>query len=398
MAVANTVITIKKSLVGGNTPPSLANGEIAINQVDGKLYYRTPGGTINYITNSQSFATINSNNSLILAGTPTDTLTIVPGNNISIATNTSSKTITISSTASGGGVFNYWQNTAPTSSNSHDYWTNSDTGVMYENFGNTTNPVWAEVGPTGLLNNTAPGQIVGTQLNVAYYPANTTGVAIQVSAANTKGGAGYADVIQLTNTSGGATNPNKFFRVNITGGLEIINSAYTSTSFQLLDSGDLTISGNTTFNGIAPGYGPNRPAFRIIGGNTTNSLTTTQNGNGALNINNWSIDYIQGSYLNTTSGVFTAPAAGLYQVNVVGRNSGYTSGISQLCTVKNATGGNGSGGAVLTMIEWAANSSMNHAGGSSVTSMNPGDTLALKVLAGTVNFDSNDNWSVAYLG
>lgn len=102
MAIANTIIQIKKSVVTGNTPSSLANGEIAINSADGKLFYRTPGGSITYITNQSTFATINANNSLILAGTPTDTLSIVAGNNISIATNTSTKTITISSTATGG--------------------------------------------------------------------------------------------------------------------------------------------------------------------------------------------------------------------------------------------------------------------------------------------------------
>ena len=56
MTIANTTIQIKKSLTSGNTPSTLANGEIAINSVDGKLYYSTPSGSINYITNQQSFA------------------------------------------------------------------------------------------------------------------------------------------------------------------------------------------------------------------------------------------------------------------------------------------------------------------------------------------------------
>lgn len=101
MAIANTTILIKKSPISGNTPSSLANGEIAINQVDGKLFYSTPAGSVGYITNQQSFATINANSSLILASSPSDILNIVAGNNISISACTSTKTITISSTASG---------------------------------------------------------------------------------------------------------------------------------------------------------------------------------------------------------------------------------------------------------------------------------------------------------
>jgi hypothetical protein len=166
MAISNTTIQIKKSVVSGNTPSSLANGEIAINSADGKLFYRTPSGSISSIQNQQSFATVNANSSLILATSGTDTLSIVPGNGITIAANTTSKTITINSTATGGGAFNYWQNTAPTSANSHDFWTNSDTGVMYENFGTPSSPVWAEVGPTGVLANTLPGAINGTSISI----------------------------------------------------------------------------------------------------------------------------------------------------------------------------------------------------------------------------------------
>lgn len=103
MAISNTVIQIKKSVTSGNVPSTLANGEIAINTVDGKLFYSKPDGTINFITNSQSFATVNANSSLILATSPTDTLTLVGVNGITVSACTSSKTITIGSTGTGGG-------------------------------------------------------------------------------------------------------------------------------------------------------------------------------------------------------------------------------------------------------------------------------------------------------
>jgi hypothetical protein len=45
--MSNTVIQLKFSAVPGNTPSSLANGEIAINTYDGKFFYR--GGASNTI-------------------------------------------------------------------------------------------------------------------------------------------------------------------------------------------------------------------------------------------------------------------------------------------------------------------------------------------------------------
>ena len=105
--MANTTIVLKKSGVPGNVPSVLANGEISINYADGKLFYRAANGTIQTISGSgggggstNSFATVNANSSLILATSSTDTLSIVPGNGISIAANTTSKTITINSTSS----------------------------------------------------------------------------------------------------------------------------------------------------------------------------------------------------------------------------------------------------------------------------------------------------------
>ena len=93
MTVANTTIQIKKSLVSGVTPSSLANGEIAINQADGKLFYSNPTGGISYIKNSQSFSTINADGSLILAGSPSDILSFANGQGIVVSGNTSSKVI-----------------------------------------------------------------------------------------------------------------------------------------------------------------------------------------------------------------------------------------------------------------------------------------------------------------
>lgn len=106
--MANTSVLLKKSGTTGNTPATLSYGELALNYADGKLFYKHANGSIASIstgsgTTTDSFATINANSSLILASSPYDTLSIVPGNNITISTDTISKTITINSTATGGG-------------------------------------------------------------------------------------------------------------------------------------------------------------------------------------------------------------------------------------------------------------------------------------------------------
>ena len=99
--MANTIIQLKKSGISGNVPSSLSYGELALNYNDGKLYYKNANNIITYISSgsqTNSFATVNANSSLILATSNTDTLSIAAGNNISISACTVNKTITISST------------------------------------------------------------------------------------------------------------------------------------------------------------------------------------------------------------------------------------------------------------------------------------------------------------
>jgi len=60
-----------------------------------------------------------------------------------------------------------------------------------------------------------------------------------VSGSNTNGGTSYLDFLKATNTAAGATNINKYFRLNSTGQIEIVNSAYTGVILTLTDSGTL---------------------------------------------------------------------------------------------------------------------------------------------------------------
>jgi hypothetical protein len=100
------------------------------------------------------------------------------------------------------------------------------------------------------------GSITG-QLNVTYTPATTVNAAIQISAANTQGGTGYADFLKVTNSSGGATNPNKTFRLSSAGAVEVINNAYSATLMSLSDTGSMStalpyqVAGKQAVNGPA---------------------------------------------------------------------------------------------------------------------------------------------------
>jgi hypothetical protein len=85
--MANTTIQLKKSATPAASPSDLANGELAINYADGKLFYKAANGTILSITSgtsTNSFSTVNANGTLIVSDSPTNILTVVPGNNITV--------------------------------------------------------------------------------------------------------------------------------------------------------------------------------------------------------------------------------------------------------------------------------------------------------------------------
>jgi hypothetical protein len=105
--MANTTIQIRKSGLTGNTPSDLEHGELAINYADGKLFYKDSVDDISFISNQDTFGTINANSTLIIATSPTDILDVTPGNNITIFGDGLNKKITISTVDSpsfGGSV------------------------------------------------------------------------------------------------------------------------------------------------------------------------------------------------------------------------------------------------------------------------------------------------------
>jgi len=131
MPIANTTIQLKKSNVAGNVPVSLSSGELALNFFDGKLYYKNAQNTINYFAAgiTKSFATVNSNSSLVLASSNNDILSFAAGNNISISTDTVGKTITIGTDAK---MLYTASNTAPITPRFGDKWYYIARDLVYE--------------------------------------------------------------------------------------------------------------------------------------------------------------------------------------------------------------------------------------------------------------------------
>jgi hypothetical protein len=105
--MANTVIVLKKSGSPGVTPSALSNGELAINYADGKLFYKNATGSIvSFSTGTggggNAFTTVNVNNTLVVATTPTSTISLLPGNNVTVVGDGVANKATIGFTPAGG--------------------------------------------------------------------------------------------------------------------------------------------------------------------------------------------------------------------------------------------------------------------------------------------------------
>jgi hypothetical protein len=157
---------------------------------------------------------------------------------------------------------------------------------------------------------TLPGTV-----DITYTPDTATGSAITINGANTQGGTGYFDFLRATNTTSGATNPNKTFRLNSTGAVEIINSAYTATLFNLSDAGNLSISGDYQVNGKKAVNGPAFRAYVATGqAITSGSQQKVTFGTENFDTNN-----------NFASSRFTPTIEGYYQLNATIRIDGTSS-------------------------------------------------------------------------
>ena len=86
---------------------------------------------------------------------------------------------------------------------------------------------------TGKLYLCATGQVINV--------AGADGLSqLNIASANNYGGTGYAGVLSFRNLTAGATNIDKHIRLNNTGGLEVVNSAYNAVIFGFSDGGVFT--------------------------------------------------------------------------------------------------------------------------------------------------------------
>jgi hypothetical protein len=92
---------------------------------------------------------------------------------------------------------------------------------------------------------------IGNATSITYTPASATGVALTLTGKDSVGGTGYFDFLRATNTTSGVTNGVKTFRLDSTGNMQILNSAYTSVILQVSNAGQLSIAGASSTNNDA---------------------------------------------------------------------------------------------------------------------------------------------------
>ncbi len=376
------IVKLRRSAVTGQKPTNsnLQLGELAMNTTDGKVFLAKSGSDGPSIEELISTNTVNTG-SINLIGSITASYFNGDGSGL---TNIVSSSYAVTSSYAG---LAFTIESVPGSTQLLEVTTPSTTWYFNHNLGETY-PVIQVYDSNGFV--VIPSSIEMFSTNTAVitfsmaqsgYATATVGGGLPAISSSYDGRILQTDGVgaswnTITDMGFATTGSNSF------NGNQTITGSLNVTSDTVI-TGSLTVSGTMVMT--------NRPAFRVTGAGGGKVAVTPLTGS-YLNV-----DYQQGGGWNNATGTFTAPIAGLYQVNLVTRtNSNSLGTISQLIVFKNNTGG--TTGTPQIMIEFGSNTTMNHTGGSTISKLAVGDTLKMVVAVGEISFDANDNFSVAYLG
>jgi hypothetical protein len=233
--MANTVIQLKYSATPSAAPASLANGELAINYADGKLFYKNVAGYIVGFSsgaNVYNFSTINANGAIITASGANSILSLSPGENISITGDVINDVVTISANLkpvfdyantliSGGGASVNVGASAPPLPNVGNMWWDTVSGRLFIYYTDTDSSQWVEASPSGgVIDYNAITNII-----IPYFSS----VSNVANAAYTTANASFA----LTNTA--VQNGSSFITIGDSSILSK-NTSIGVTTEQILDS------------------------------------------------------------------------------------------------------------------------------------------------------------------